>query len=51
MIQKLALSASFLGLCASAVWAQDIAVITPYLAQPGTQAAIEGFQASAAEKG
>ncbi len=51
MIQKLALSASFLGLCASAVWAQDIAVITPYLAQPGTQAATEGFQASAAEKG
>ena len=51
MIQKLALSASLLGLCASAALAQDIAVITPYLAQPGTQAAIEGFQASAAEKG
>lgn len=27
------------------------AIITPYLAQPGTQAAIEGFKASASEKG
>lgn len=51
MIQKLAFGASLLGLCASAASAQDIAVITPYLAQPGTQAAIEGFQASAADKG
>lgn len=51
MIQKLAFGASLLGLCASAAVAQDIAVITPYLAQPGTQAAIEGFQASAADKG
>lgn len=51
MIQKFALTASLFGLCAGAAMAQDIAVITPYLAQPGTQAAIEGFQASAAEKG
>lgn len=28
-----------------------VAVITPYLAQPGTQAYVEGFQARAAEKG
>lgn len=51
MIQKLALTASFFGLCAGAAVAQDVTVITPYLAQPGTQAAIEGFQAGATEKG
>ncbi|HRW04855.1 MAG TPA: hypothetical protein P5121_07160, partial [Caldilineaceae bacterium] len=28
-----------------------IAVITPYLAQPGTQFYLEGFEAAAAEKG
>jgi ribose transport system substrate-binding protein len=28
-----------------------VAVVTPYLAQPGTQFLVEGFQASAAEKG
>ena len=42
---------SVLAFTASATWAETIAVITPYLAQPGTQAAIEGFEASAAEKG
>lgn len=31
--------------------APTVAVITPYLAQPGTQFLVEGFQASAAEKG
>jgi ribose transport system substrate-binding protein len=31
--------------------AQKVAVITPYLAQPGTQFYVEAFQASAAEKG
>jgi ribose transport system substrate-binding protein len=37
-----------------AVFAQDapeIAVLTPYLAQPGTQFMVEGFQAAAEEKG
>lgn len=37
-----------------AVLAQDaptVAVITPYLAQPGTQFYVEGFQAAAEEKG
>ena len=38
-------------LAASSAWAETIAVITPYLAQPGTQAAIEGFEASASKKG
>jgi ribose transport system substrate-binding protein len=36
---------------ASAANAQDVAVITPYLAQPGTQFYVEGFQAAAADKG
>ncbi len=31
--------------------AETVAVITPYLAQPGTQAYVEGFQAKAAEAG
>ena len=31
--------------------AQEVAVITPYLAQPGTQFYVEGFQARAAELG
>ncbi|WBU61706.1 substrate-binding domain-containing protein [Paracoccus albus] len=51
MIQKFALTAAVLGLCTTAALAQSVAVVTPYLAQPGTQAAIEGFEASAAEKG
>lgn len=36
---------------ASAAFAETVAVITPYLAQPGTQAAIEGFDSAASEKG
>ena len=31
--------------------AQEVAVITPYLAQPGTQFYVEGFQAAAKDKG
>ncbi|MEE2774771.1 MAG: substrate-binding domain-containing protein [Pseudomonadota bacterium] len=38
-------------LMGSSAWAGTVAVITPYLAQPGTQAAIEGFEASAEKKG
>jgi ribose transport system substrate-binding protein len=34
-----------------AAFAQKVAVITPYLAQPGTQFYVEAFQASAKEKG
>ena len=36
---------------AAPVWAQDVAVITPYLAQPGTQFYVDGFSARAAELG
>jgi ribose transport system substrate-binding protein len=43
-----------LALAAGAVTAQDaptVAVVTPYLAQPGTQFMVEAFQAAAEEKG
>lgn len=36
---------------AGAAAAQDVAVITPYLAQPGTQFYVEGFKAAAGDKG
>jgi len=45
------LAVSAIALCASTAWAETVAVITPYLAQPGTQAYVEGFEAAAAEKG
>jgi ribose transport system substrate-binding protein len=43
--------ASALALSASAVLADTVAVITPYLAQPGTQFYVEAFEARAAELG
>jgi ribose transport system substrate-binding protein len=43
--------ASVLAFAASAVLADTVAVITPYLAQPGTQFYVEAFQARAAELG
>lgn len=51
MTRHLTLAVSALALCASAAWSETIAVITPYLAQPGTQAYVEGFEAAAADKG
>lgn len=48
---KTAFAAATVALTAQAASAQSVAVVTPYLAQPGTQAAIEGFEAAAAEKG
>ncbi|SMY08272.1 substrate-binding domain-containing protein [Flavimaricola marinus] len=51
MTRHLTLAVSALALCASAAWAETVAVITPYLAQPGTQAYVEGFEAAAAERG
>lgn len=51
MKSKLTLAVSALALTAASAWAETVVVITPYLAQPGTQAAIEGFEARAAEKG
>lgn len=40
-----------LALTASSVWAKDISIVTPFLAQPGAQAMIEGFEKRVAEKG
>lgn len=51
MTKKLTLAVSALALCASAAWSETVAVITPYLSQPGTQAYVEGFESAAAEKG
>ena len=48
IILKLILFVAFM---APSAWATTVAVITPYLAQPGTQLAIEGFEASASKKG
>ena len=43
----LTLAACAFAMTASAAWSQTVTVITPYLAQPGTQAAIEGFETAA----
>jgi ribose transport system substrate-binding protein len=45
------LAVSALALSASAALAETVAVITPYLAQPGTQFYVEAFTARAAELG
>ena len=50
MTKHLTLAVSALALCASAAWSETVAVFTPYLSQPGTQAYVEGFQAAAAGK-
>ncbi|MFT6302552.1 MAG: ribose transport system substrate-binding protein [Granulosicoccus sp.] len=51
MKHQLKLVAVALTLFASTATAQSVAVITPYLAQPGTQAYVEGFEAAAKDKG
>ncbi|MEJ6392115.1 substrate-binding domain-containing protein [Gymnodinialimonas sp. 2305UL16-5] len=48
---KILFASAAIALSASAAWSQSVAVITPYLAQPGTQAYVEGFEAAAAERG
>ena len=50
-MKKLLSTAAALSLLASSTWADTVAVITPYLSQPGTQAYVESFEAAAAEKG
>ena len=50
-MRKVLSIAAAMSLLASGSWAETIAVITPYLSQPGTQAYVEGFEAAAAEKG
>ncbi|HHY48217.1 MAG TPA: substrate-binding domain-containing protein [Alphaproteobacteria bacterium] len=51
LARGLALAAAAVGLTAGAAMAQKVAVITPYLAQPGTQFYVEAFQAVAKDKG
>ena len=51
MKKVLTLSIALICLSVSATWAETVAVITPYLAQPGTQAAVEGFEEAAKSNG
>lgn len=51
MKKLLATAAAAATLAAQGALAQDIVIVTPYLAQPGAQALIEGFEERAAEKG
>lgn len=51
MKKHLILAVSTVALMSSAALAETVAVITPYLSQPGTQAYVEGFQAAATAKG
>ncbi len=46
-----AAAAAVAGTLASAALAQNVTVVTPYLAQPGSQFMVEGFQAAAEGKG
>jgi len=50
-LQSLGLAAAVAGAGLTGAWAQNVTVVTPYLAQPGTQAYLEGFEAAAAEAG
>lgn len=50
-MKVISMAIAALGISLSSVCAENITVITPYLAQPGTQAYVEGFEAAAAEKG
>jgi len=51
-MKKLILATSAaLALTATNVMAETISIVTPYLAQPGAQALIEGFEKRAGEKG
>lgn len=50
-MEKLTLPLALLGLTASAGFAETVAVITPFLAQPGTQAYVQSFEAEAKAKG
>lgn len=49
-MKKWMMAAAFVG-AGTVAQAETVAVITPYLAQPGTQMYVEGFEAAADEKG
>jgi len=48
---KLHLTLAALLTLTTPAWSQTVTVITPYLAQPGTQAYVEGFETAAKAKG
>ncbi len=50
-MKRLALPLALLGLTATTAFAEKVAVITPFLAQPGTQAYVQSFEAEAKAKG
>jgi ribose transport system substrate-binding protein len=50
-IRAVAAAGCFAAMMATGAPAQEVAVITPYLAQPGTQFYVDGFSARAAELG
>ena len=50
-IKFLSFTLLFLFLSASKAWSEKVTVITPYLAQPGTQMYVEGFKEEASKKG
>ena len=51
MMRTILATVAALALSAGTLAAETVAVITPYLAQPGTQAYVEGFQAKAKDAG
>jgi ribose transport system substrate-binding protein len=50
-MKKLTLILAILGLGASSAYAEKVAIITPFLAQPGTQAYVKSFEEAAKAKG
>ena len=50
-IKFLSFTLLFLFLSMSKAWSEKVTVITPYLAQPGTQMYVEGFKEEATKKG
>ncbi|MBO6540246.1 MAG: substrate-binding domain-containing protein [Rhizobiaceae bacterium] len=50
-MKSLLISLAVVGLTATAAFAEKVTVVTPFLAQPGTQAYVQGFEAEASSKG
>ena len=50
-VKSIAVIAAGLSLSVASAFAQEVTVVTPYLAQPGTQAIIEGFKTEATNLG
>ena len=50
-MKSLLISLAVIGFTATAALAEKVTVVTPFLAQPGTQAYVQGFEAEASAKG